>query len=182
MLNPDFLREIPKTDIHVHLDGSLRVATLIELAIERNITLPTYDADELRKTVFNGGYDSLEDYLNGFQYTVGVMQDAVSVERVAYEFAVDNYSEGVRYFEVRFAPQLHASITPSDNFNITEVIIAVNCGLERARDEFNQMLVEENRQEPYYDYGIIICAMRSIFPGMSRYYDSLFSLYTDAEP
>lgn len=181
MLNPDFLKEIPKTDIHVHLDGSVRISTLIELAIERNITLPSYDEDELRRTVFSGGYDDLDHYLCGFQYTVGVMQDAAAVERIAYEFAVDNYSEGVRYFEVRFAPQLHASITPSDNFNISEVIVSVNNGLERARNEFNKKLVDENRIEPFYEYGIIICAMRAIFPGMSRYYDALFALYVDAE-
>ena len=53
---------------------------------------------------------SSQEYLEGFQYTVKVMQSASALERVSYEFGVDNYSEGVRYFEVRFAPQLHAHV------------------------------------------------------------------------
>jgi adenosine deaminase len=65
-----FLREIPKYDIHVHLDGSLRIPTLIELAREYNVELPTYDEVELRQKVFNGGYEHLPDYLEGFKYTV----------------------------------------------------------------------------------------------------------------
>jgi adenosine deaminase len=175
-----FLREIPKYDIHVHLDGSLRIPTLIELAREYNVELPTYDEVELRQKVFNGGYEHLPDYLEGFKYTVGVMQTARAVERIAYEFAVDNYSEGVRYFEVRFAPQLHASINPDDNFNITEVFQSVDAGLMRATNEFNCRLIEENREhEPKYDYGMIGCAIRGIFPGMSRYYDALFAIHKD---
>jgi adenosine deaminase len=108
------------------------------------------------------------------------MQTARAVERIAYEFAVDNYSEGVRYFEVRFAPQLHASINPDDNFNITEVFQSVDAGLMRATNEFNCRLIEENREhEPKYDYGMIGCAIRGIFPGMSRYYDALFAIHKD---
>ena len=75
-----------------------------------------YNVSELKKTVFKKNYKNLEEYLEGFKYTSGVMQDSKSCERVAYEFAIDNYEEGVRYFEVRFAPQLHASIDPEDNF------------------------------------------------------------------
>ena len=181
-MNEDFLREIPKTDIHVHLDGSVRLGTLIELSKLQGLLLPTYDESELRQKYFNGGYQNLENYLEGFKYTLPVMQDASSIQRIAYEFAVDNYTEGVRYFEVRFAPQLHASTNPSDNFSMTDVFKAVNDGLLKAKLEFNAKLVEENRlNEPKYDYGIIASALRCIFPGMSRYYDSLFAIYTESQ-
>ena len=180
-MNEDFLREIPKTDIHVHLDGSLRISTLVELSKQQNLPLPTYDETELRMKYFNGGYQNLENYLEGFKYTLPVMQDAASIQRIAYEFAIDNYSEGVRYFEVRFAPQLHASTNPQDNFSMTDVFKAVNNGLLKAKTEFNLRLEEENKlNEPKYDYGIIASALRGVFPGMSRYYDALFAIYAES--
>jgi adenosine deaminase len=159
-----FLRAIPKTDIHVHLDGSLRLSTLVELATQQGVKLPSTDEAELRRTVFKPQYESLEEYLRGFAYTTAVMQNAASVERIAFEFAEDNYSEGVRYFEVRFAPQLHASMVADDQFGIGEVIAAVDRGLRRARDAFNHELATVGHAgEPMYEYGMIVCAMRAFF-------------------
>ncbi|OWY93237.1 putative adenosine deaminase [Phytophthora megakarya] len=74
----EFLRLVPKTDLHCHLDGCLRPQTLIDLANQQNVTLPTYDAEQLNRDVFKETYDSLEEYL-----------------------------VCVRYFETRFAPQLN---------------------------------------------------------------------------
>ena len=79
-------------------------------------------------------------YLKGFIYTTGVMQTAEALERVAYEFAVDNFSEEVHYFEVRFAPQLHATVVVAgdgDKLDVTAVLRSVNTGLLRASAEFN---------------------------------------------
>jgi adenosine deaminase len=193
MMTDEFLKEIPKTDLHVHLDGSVRVSTLIELARAQGVELPSYDEETLRATVFTGRYETLEDYLVGFKYTCAVMQNAESVERIAYEFGVDNYSEGVRYFEVRFAPQLHASIDTNRTFDIEHVIQSVNDGLSRAKREFNEMLQareadlsssidsntghDEHVPEPKYDYGIIVSAMRLFSPELSRYYHALLSIH-----
>ena len=95
-----FLHEIPKADIHVHLDGSLRLETLVELARkEPSITLPTEDLGELRTNIFKKNFASLEEYLAPFGFTVAVLQNSENLERVAYEFAVDNFEENVRYFE-----------------------------------------------------------------------------------
>lgn len=183
----EFLEKIPKTDLHVHLDGSVRINTLIELAIEYNVNLPSYDENELRNTIFNGRYDTLEEYLVGFKYTCAVMQTSESLERIAYEFGIDNYSEGVRYFEVRFAPQLHASIDPNQHLDIEQVIKSVNDGLLRAKNEFNEARDERELQqkaigepyvpEPMYDYGIIVSAMRLFSPELSRYYHALLSIH-----
>lgn len=176
-VSEDLLKKLPKTDLHVHLDGSLRLSTLIELAKLHDVKLPSTDVEELQRTVFKPSYTDLPDYLAGFIYTTGVMRDAPSIERIAYEFAVDNYNEGVRYFEVRYGPQLHASADPG--FGIRAVNLAVNTGLARARDEFNARLVASGRDEPMYEYAIIVCAMRMIFPGMSRYYDALMAVHAN---
>src|SRR5687768_18265025 len=91
------LRRLPKTDLHVHLDGSLRIPTLIELAREQRVELPSYTEAGLRETVYKERYTSLGDYLKGFRYTVGVMQTPDALERIAAELAEDNQAEGVRY-------------------------------------------------------------------------------------
>ena len=181
-----FLHDIPKCDLHVHLDGSLRLETLVDLMEGvPNLALPTNDIDELKQQVFKPRFESLEDYLTCFMYTVGVMQTGENVERIAYEFAVDNYAEGVRYFEVRFAPQLLSSPVPADNFTIADVLTRVNTGLHRAQQEANTALEAaqakgERQGEPTYEYGIIACAIRKFDPGMSRYYDALFALHPHA--
>jgi adenosine deaminase len=59
-ISDEFLAAIPKTDLHVHLDGSLRIATLIELARELNVELPSYDEAILRQSVFKAKYNTLE--------------------------------------------------------------------------------------------------------------------------
>lgn len=179
IVSEEFLKELPKTDLHVHLDGSLRISTIIDIAKSDNIELPAYDEKSLRELVFKDRYNNLEEYLKGFMYTGAVMQNAKNVERVAYEFACDNYAEGVRYFEVRFAPQLHANSGQrfeEGDFDIRDVIVAVNAGLQRAKDEYNSNL-EDIVNEPMYEYGIIVCAMRMFEPYFSRYFTSLKKMH-----
>ncbi len=154
----EFLHAIPKTDLHLHLDGSLRLPTLIELAKERNVKLPSYEPDGLLELVFKKQYKDLPDYLHGFAYTCAVMSDAEALERVACELAQDNLAEGVRYIEVRFAPQLHVR----EGFDIGQVIAAVDRGLDRARREHEATPAVQERGEPAFRYGIITCAMRDV--------------------
>ena len=120
-ISPAFVRAIPKTDLHLHLDGSLRIPTLIELAKELRVKLLSYSEDGLRRLVFKDKYANLPEYLRGFAYTCAVMQTAESLERIACELAEDNLAEGVRYIEVRYAPQLHVN----DQLNMEEVVTAV---------------------------------------------------------
>ena len=68
-LSAEFLRAIPKTDLHVHLDGSLRLSTLIDLAKIQAVELPSYEETGLRELVFKDHYADLTEYLHGFKYT-----------------------------------------------------------------------------------------------------------------
>lgn len=166
----DFIREIPKTDIHVHLDGSLRIPTLLELAHQRGVRLPSDSEDGLKQTVFKDKYKDLNEYLQGFSYTTAVMSDAPALERIAYELAEDNIDEGVCYLEVRFAPQLHIR----EDFSFEQVMTAVDNGLRRKRDQFN---ASRNDDEPAFEYGIIVCAMRFFNEHFSPYYKDLFRIH-----
>lgn len=164
------IEQIPKTDLHVHLDGSLRLSTLIELAHKNGVKLPSYSEDGLRELVFKDHYVNLTEYLTGFQYTVAVMQTPEAIEQVAAELAEDCLAEGVRYLEVRYAPQLHTR----PDLPMAEVLKAVDRGLDRTRKTFNARKEVRDGSEPPFYYGIIACAMRKFTQEFSTYYHNFF--------
>ena len=165
----EFLQRLPKADLHVHLDGSLRLSTLIELAQQEGVELPAYTPEGMRKLVYKDKYASLVEYLKGFSYTGAVMQNAQNIERVSYELAQDCLAEGVRYLEVRFAPQLHAN----DKLSAQDAVRAVARGLERARKEHNESPDVKSGKDLEFHCGIIACAMRNFNAFMSPYYGVL---------
>ncbi|MBM3293697.1 MAG: adenosine deaminase family protein [Candidatus Aminicenantes bacterium] len=169
----EFVERIPKTDLHLHLDGSLRLPTLIALARESGVKLPAYDEKGLRRLVFKKTYASLIEYLKGFEYATAVLQTGPALERAGYELARDNQAEGVRYIEVRFAPQLHQN----PKLTCLEAMAALNRGLARAKEEFNARPEVGSGAEPPFEYGIIACAMRMFDYGYSRYFDALLHVH-----
>ncbi len=179
-INAEFIRRIPKADLHVHLDGSLRLSTLIELARKEGVSLPAYTEKGLREKVFKKQYASLPEYLQGFNYTTAVMRSKENIERIAYELGQDAIAEGVRYMEVRFAPQLHAG----EDVTVSDAVRAVVSGMERAQKEHNQRAeVKKEKDLPFY-FGVIACAMRSFNAFMSPYYKNLIgalSQYSKSE-
>ncbi len=174
----DAIRRLPKNDLHVHLDGSLRLETLIELARERKLALPSQTPSGLRELVFRERYGNLQEYLEGFQYTVAVLRDAEALERVSYELAVDNQAEGVRYIEVRFAPHLHVHA----GFEIRDVARAVDRGLRRAIAEFNSRPEIASGVEPPFQAGIILCGLRFFNEGFSPGFQRFFEAMSEAQP
>ena len=178
MLTHDLLHALPKTDLHVHLDGSLRIESLIEMAQERGVSLPSNSPDGLRELVFKPSYESLGEYLAGFALTGAVLQDAESLERSAYELALDNLAENVCYIEVRFAPQLHMG----PKMNMEQVVRAVADGLERAKREHAQKPAVIDGTLPPFHYGLILCAMRMFEPGFSAWFAEFYTALGESKP
>jgi adenosine deaminase len=120
------LLKAPKVLLHDHLDGGLRPQTVIDLALETGYdALPSTDVEELgRWFVQAASSGSLEDYLETFAHTVGVMQTRDALVRVAAECAEDLAADGVVYAEVRYAPEQHLEA----GLTLEEVIEAVNDG------------------------------------------------------
>lgn len=176
-----FLKAMPKADLHLHLDGSLRPASLIEMAQRSGVELPSYTVEGLYDLVFKESYQNLGEYLHGFQYTCAVLRDMENLEQAAYDLAQDNLAEGVVYIEVRFAPQL--MMDPTRGIDFDTVMHAVNRGLARAQAEYNGQAEVRSGQRPPFNYGIINCAMRMFGKkGFSPYYTQLFQMLRDHEP
>ncbi|TDC69298.1 adenosine deaminase [Actinomadura sp. GC306] len=130
----DDIRRAPKVLLHDHLDGGLRPATIVELARDSGYTdLPATDADALGEwfeAAANSG--SLERYLETFTHTVGVLQSAEALTRVAYECAEDLANDGIVYAEVRYAPEQHLRA----GLSLEQVVEAVLDGFARGRRDF----------------------------------------------
>ncbi|HET8712296.1 MAG TPA: adenosine deaminase [Gemmatimonadales bacterium] len=149
-LTKDALRRWPKAELHVHLDGALRPATMLELAREQGITLPAQTPEALAKAMLVRGAKSLEEYLEKYTITLSVLQSAAALERVAYEFVIDKAAENVRYVEVRYSPLLHRPA-----LTLEQAIEAPLAGIRRAMVETGTKV------------GLIVCAMRTKPPSES---------------
>ena len=151
VIDREVLRRLPKAELHVHLDGSVRPATLLDLAAETGAPMPASDAESLRDYMVVREAADLEEYLERFSVTLSVMQSASALERIAYELAEDASKESVRYIEVRYAPVLNARA----GLSLGEAVEAPLRGLERAQR----------------DHGIvgrvIVCAIRNMSPDVS---------------
>jgi len=148
----EFIHKLPKTDLHVHLDGSIRVETIIDLAKQQNVTLPTLDLEELKKIICcDDKCESLDDYLRGFHIVNLVLQSKEGLRRAAYELAEDAAAENIRYMEVRYSPILHTQA----GLKLTEISQAVIDGLKMAEKDFR------------IKTGVIICGIRNMDPTTS---------------
>lgn len=151
-LSLDVIEKLPKTDLHVHLDGSLRLGTILDLAEKERIELPAKDPDGLKRAMNLGqNCGSLVEYLKAFDVTLRVMQTEESLHRAAFELAEDAARENVRYMEVRYAPMLHTR----RGLKLTRVVEAVLEGLRAAREEYG---IESN---------VILCGIRNVSPESS---------------
>lgn len=153
-ISREFIHKLPKTDLHVHLDGSLRMETIRELA-SRGIDPgngPGFTLEEIEATLMPGrDYGSLAEYLKDFEITLSLMQTSETLERIAYELAEDCAAENIRYVEVRFSPILHTRA----GLSLPTIVESVIDGLQAAEGDFNIRT------------GIIICGIRNMDPETS---------------
>jgi len=127
-----WLRRIPKIELHVHLDGSLRLGTFLDLAKRLPADRRFPPSLNLRRAVTPKAKGSLEEYLESFRYTIAVLQSAKSLERAAFELCEDAAKENVAYLEIRFGPLLHTAygLSPRD------VVQAAAAGCTHAKEAF----------------------------------------------
>ncbi len=97
--------DLPKTEIHIHLEGAIRTQTIIDSAKEYGLELPSYEVNELDKTV--KVYDQMRD-LHAVLKAFDIFQNSITspaiVERIAWELFEDSARQNIKLFEVRFSP------------------------------------------------------------------------------
>jgi len=114
---------LPLIDLHRHLDGSVRLETVIELAQEQGIDLPAHDVDSLRPyVVVEGRASSLMDFIGRFRYLTAILHDLDACRRVAYENVEDAQREGIDYIELRFSPWFMSETHDLDPAGVVEAV------------------------------------------------------------
>ncbi len=142
-------KQLPKIDLHLHLDGAIRVPTIAELGDELGVKLPTYDPRELANFVqVDRNCRSLTNFLKRFEIFYPILPYAVTQERIAYELCEDCVRDNVIYFETRFAPALACS----SKFTMEDAVVAALEGLQRGQRDFGIRC------------GLILCCYRSVTP------------------
>lgn len=129
---------IPKTEIHCHLEGAIRTQTIIEVAREYNLKLPAYEANELEKRV--KVFDQLRDLqavLDAFAIFQNSITSPAVVERIAWELFEDCARQNIKLFEVRFSPDWAFD---GHNLNWDESLEALLRAKERAESEFDMAI------------------------------------------
>ncbi|MEN8007732.1 MAG: adenosine deaminase [Candidatus Krumholzibacteriota bacterium] len=145
-ISDDLLKALPKTDLHCHLDGSLRLETFMELGRAAGMDMPA-EPDEVRARYFPADRECVsQEFLKHFDHTAAVLQTEENLVRVSRELAEDFSELGVWYLEVRFCPLMHTQqdLTPD------QAVAAVRRGLDEA-----------DTSDPFRS-GIIITGLRTI--------------------
>lgn len=151
MLTRELIARLPKAELHVHFDGSLRPETMLELARDARVELPASDPDSLARFMLVSEARNLEDYLARFDITVSLLQTPEAIERVAYEMVEDAARDNIRYFEVRYDPHL----STHGGLSMDEVVAAERRGFDRGERDFGIRT------------GIINCTLRHYDPARS---------------
>ncbi len=151
-ISDSLLKKLPKVELHCHLDGCLRIQTILDLAQRHQVSLPASNPINLKKILSIGKKrGTLEEYIARFDITLSVMQTPDALTRIAYELIEDVAAENVRYIEVRYSPILHTN----KGMTLEEAVESVREGLKQGEKDFG------------VKSGIIVCGIRHISPEAS---------------
>jgi adenosine deaminase len=133
------LQNLPKVDLHRHLEGSLRLSTLAEIAREHGVDLPSYDIEELRPyvQVTTDERPDFHAFLEKFSFLARFYSKLDCIDRVSYEAVADAAQDDIKYLELRFNP---ATLALSQGFHFEEVMERVISAVKKAEQDFDIMV------------------------------------------
>jgi len=135
MMNNYIDPTLPLIDLHRHLDGSVRLQTILELGLKHNLPLPATDVEGLRPFAqVTTPVPGLLPFFQKFKWHVGVMVDYDACRRIAYENVEDAVNEGIDYIELRFSPWFMAEPHHLDPAGVVEAVVT---GVAAAREKFD---------------------------------------------
>ncbi|GCB71240.1 hypothetical protein scyTo_0005884 [Scyliorhinus torazame] len=135
----------PKVELHCHLDGAIRLQTILHFAKKRKIQIPAKNEDELRSLVTCSKPSTLTEVLSKFSYYMPVIAgDREAIQQIAYELVEDKAKEGIVYLEARYSPHYLANckVHPipwgqtEGDVSPDEVVYLVNQGFWRGQHDF----------------------------------------------
>lgn len=141
------LRDLAKVELHCHLDGSISLGAIRQLAEMANIAVPASDNELKQLVVAPENAESLMDYLKTFDFVRPLLQTKAALQLAAYDVARQAAQENVIYTEIRFAPEL----SMDEGLSASETVEAVLAGLKQAEEEFGivaKVLVCGMKQSP----------------------------------
>ncbi|MFK7802515.1 MAG: adenosine deaminase [Anaerolineae bacterium] len=116
---------LPFIDLHRHLDGSVRIETILELGIQHNQPLPAFELELLRPFVqVSEPQPGLLAFFEKFKWQTIILVDYEACYRIAYENVIDARNEGIDYIELRFSPWFMALAHQLDPVGVTEAVVA----------------------------------------------------------
>ncbi len=120
MISPD----LPLIDLHRHLDGNVRLQTVLDLGRKHNIPLPAWDVESLRPHVqITEPKPTIMDFIAKFHWPMAVLVDYDACRRVTYENIEDAKNEGIDYIELRFSPMFMADAHKLNPDGVTEAVV-----------------------------------------------------------
>ena len=144
------LHALPKVDLHRHLEGSLRLETLAEIAQEHGIDLPSYNIEQLRPYVqFTDEEPGFQRFLEKFKLLRRFYTTREAVKRVAYEAVVDAATDNVKYLELRFSPSALAHAQSFPLHEVTEWVIEAVDQAQAATGVLARLLCAVVRHDTY---------------------------------
>ena len=128
-------RKLPLLDLHRHLDGSIRLETILDLGRSLKIPLPADNLEGLRPFVqITKPRPGVMAFIEKFKYMIGVLGNYDACQRVAYENVEDAFLEGIDYIELRFSPLFMAEPHNLDPRGVVESVLA---GVRKGQDQFD---------------------------------------------
>jgi adenosine deaminase len=125
------LRQLPKIDLHRHMEGCLRLETLAEVAREHGVNLPSYDIEELRPYVqFTDDVPDFNNFMSKMELLRQFYSEREAVERIAFEAIADAAQDKIEYLELRISPA-------GKQMRAEEVMDAVTAAVKRATQDFS---------------------------------------------
>ena len=120
MINPNF----PLVDLHRHIEGSMRIETILDLAREHKIPLPADDIQGLRPFIqIFDPQPGVMAFIEKIELAASVLADYAACQRVAFENVEDAQAEGLDYVELRFSPCFMAYANDLDPYGVVESVV-----------------------------------------------------------
>jgi adenosine deaminase len=126
----NFIKSLPKAELHLHIEGSLEPELMFKLAKRNNITLPYASPDEIRAAY---EFDNLQSFLNIYYQGASVLQTEQDFYDLTDAYLKKAYEDGVTHVEIFFDPQTHTD----RGIAFETVITGIDRALQQAKQQYN---------------------------------------------